>query len=307
MLRSQQQGFLYVLLASLLWGTTGTAQALAPEGAQPLMVGTLRLLVGGSALLLVYALWPKDRTQQPAIRMPARLVLAAAACMAAYQVLFFAGVALTGVAVGTIVGIGSSPVLAGVLGYLLRGEKPGWRWGAATLLAIAGCAILALNGAEIDVDPLGMLLAAGAGAAYATFSLVSKGLLEHQPVEKVMAAAFFVGALLLAPVLAWQIWAGADLRWLAQPNGWGVILHLGLVSMALAYTLFGRGLRLVPLATAVTLSLAEPVTAGLLGVLVLGERLSPASALGIALVLSGLVVLSFNPGPVVRQASPGNH
>jgi DME family drug/metabolite transporter len=255
------------------------------------MVGGLRLVVGGLALLLVYGLFKKSRPR-PDERLPLKLVLAAGACMAAYQVLFFAGVALTGVAVGTIVGIGSSPVLAGLLGYLFRGERPGWRWGAATLLAVVGCAVLALNGADINVNPLGMLLAAGAGAAYATFSLISKGLLERQPVEKVMAAAFCVGALLLSPVVVWQILAGVDLGWLAQPNGWGAILHLGLVTTALAYTLFGRGLQHVPLAAAVTLSLAEPLTAGLLGVVVLGERLVPVSVLGIALIFSGLGVLT---------------
>lgn len=295
-----RQGVFYILLASVLWGTTGTTQALAPEGAQPLVVGGLRLIVSGIALQAAYA-WFQAR-QGGARPAPAAWgpVLAAGACMAAYQVLFFAGVRLTGVAVGTIVGIGISPVLAGVLGYLFRGERPGWRWGAATALALAGCSVLALNGADdVHINPLGMLLAAGAGAAYAVFSLVSKRLLETQPVERVMAAAFSVGALLLLPVLAWQIAAGADLSWLARPNGWGAILHLGLLATALAYTLFGRGLRLAPLATAVTLSLAEPVTAGLLGVVVLGERMEPVSALGIALILAGLGVLAFT-----RRVSP---
>lgn len=294
---SERRGFLFVLLASILWGTTGTAQALAPDGAQPLVIGALRLVVSGVALLLVYVFLPKNvapftNGPLPAYRLPLRLVLAGGACMAAYQVLFFAGLSLTGVAVGTVVGIGSSPVVAGALGYLVRGEKPGWRWGFATLLAVAGCAVLALNGSDIHVNPLGMLLAAGAGAAYAIFSLISKGLLERQPVEKVMAACFSVGAVLLAPVLVWQLWAGADLSWLAQPNGWGAILHLGLIATALAYTLFGRGLALVPLAPAVTLSLVEPLTAALLGVFLLGEQLSPVSALGIALIFGGLAVLS---------------
>ena len=70
------------------------------------------------------------------------------------------------------------------------------------------------------------------------------------------------------------------------------MLHLGLFATALAYILFGKGLRLVPLATAVTLSLAEPLTAGMLGVLLLGEKLSLPAGLGIVLIFSGLVVLS---------------
>lgn len=271
----------------MLWGTTGTAQALAPDGASPLAVGALRLLVGGAALLGFLFLRRPAPGTQTAGRLPGGPVLLAAGCMAAYQVLFFAGVARTGVAVGTIVGIGSSPVLAGLLGFLFRGERPGWRWGAATALAVAGCALLALAGKEIDIDLGGMLLAVGAGGAYATFSLASKGMLERHPVEQVMAVVFGLGALILAPLLLVE-----DTSWLADPRGIGVTAWLGLAATALAYSLFGQGLRLTQVATAVTLSLAEPLTAGTLGVALLGEQITPASAAGIALIFSGLVVLS---------------
>ena len=272
----------------MLWGTTGTAQAFAPESAQPLAIGTLRLILSGALLLLYHQLtgggWKIPRRDVPA------LVLAAG-CMAAYQVLFFAGVKMTGVAVGTIVGIGISPVVAGLLGALFRGERPGWRWGAATTLAVAGCALLAFSGAGngtngARADPLGMLLAAGAGTAYATFSLAGKNLFDTQPVELVMAVAFGLGAVMLAPLLLVQ-----DLSWLAEPTGVPVVLHLGLVATAVAYTLFGKGLRRVPLGSAVTLSLADPLTAGLLGVLVLGEALTPLMGLGIGLIFAGLGVL----------------
>ncbi len=310
-----KRGYLFVIAAAVLWGTTGTAQALAPRGAQPLAVGALRLLVGGSALLVVFVLSrrlarrPSRRfvrsTQVddlPTTRLPVLPVLGAAACMAAYQVLFFAGVRMTGVAVGTIVGIGSSPVLAGLFAYLFLAERPGWRWGAATLLALCGCALLALAGVvgthEIHVDPLGMLLAVGAGAAYATFSLLSKNLLQRQPVELVMAAVFSLGAVMLLPLLLTQ-----DLRWLANPRGIGVVLHLGLIATALAYALFGKGLHLVPVATAVTLTLAEPLTAGTLGVVVLGEKLSLQAGLGILLIFSGLVILSFTGSGVLTETA----
>src|SRR5512146_3210984 len=208
-----KHGYLFVIAAAVLWGTTGTSQALAPAGAQPLAVGALRLVVGGAVLLLVFVFGPGRSCPLPQYRLPIRPTLAAAACMAAYQVLFFAGVKMTGVAVGTIVGIGSSPILAGLLGYLFRGEKPGWRWGAATLLAVAGCALLVLSGKDIHVDPLGMLLAVGAGGAYATFSLLSKGLLERQPVELVMVAVFGLGAVLLLPLLLALLWSGQSLAW----------------------------------------------------------------------------------------------
>lgn len=295
----EKRGSLFVLAGAVLWGTTGTAQALAPAAAQPLAIGTLRLVIGGLALLAVWRLTPRTREPQPAARLAIRPVLIAAACMAAYQILFFAGVKMTGVAVGTIVGIGSSPVLAGLLGLVFRGERLGRRWIAATLLAIAGCGLLALSGGQIHVDPLGMLLAIGAGAAYATFSLLSKGLLENHPAEMVMAVIFSLGALMLAPLLLTQ-----DLAWLAQPNGLGAVLWLGLMATGLAYVLFGKGLQLTPVATAVTLSLGEPLTAATLGVLVLGEHVTLQAGLGIVLIFSGLVLLSLrNPAPASAPAS----
>ena len=70
-----------------------------------------------------------------------------------------------------------------------------------------------------------------------------------------------------------------------------VVLHLGLASMALSYWFFARGLRLLPVSTAVTLTLAEPMTATMLGLIVLGERLSGQSLAGVVLIFAGLLVL----------------
>jgi DME family drug/metabolite transporter len=69
------------------------------------------------------------------------------------------------------------------------------------------------------------------------------------------------------------------------------MLHLGIVATGLAYWLFVRGLEHIPVSSAVTLSLAEPMTAAVLGVVVVGERLSGTAWCGLALILSGLFVL----------------
>jgi DME family drug/metabolite transporter len=167
------------------------------------------------------------------------------------------------------------------------GRRPGRAWLAATALAVAGCVLLITAGARIRVDGWGVVLALGAGGAYATYAVASKRLLEEQPPEAAMAVVFCLAALFLSPLLL-----AVDLGWLAQPRGLGVALHLGLVATAAAYTLFARGLASVPVATAVTLSLAEPLTAGTLGVVLLGERLTPSAALGIGLVFGGLALLS---------------
>jgi DME family drug/metabolite transporter len=146
---------------------------------------------------------------------------------------------------------------------------------------------LVAAGGSLSVDGLGLVLALGAGAAYATYAVASKGLLDERPPDAVMAVVFCLGAVLLAPLLF-----VADLSWLAQPRGLAVALHLGLVATAAAYALFARGLMAIPVAAAVTLSLAEPLTAGTLGVVLLGEQLTTSAVLGIGLIFGGLVLLS---------------
>jgi len=280
----KNRGYWLVLMAACLWGTNGTVQALAPEGAQPLAIGALRIGLGGLALLAVAAVRGSLRDSKKWAFWP---TLAAALSMAAYQLFFFAGVERTGVAVGTIVGIGSTPILAGPIGLIVRGERPSRRWFIATVLGILGCGLLILVGKSIQLDLLGIFLATLAGASYAVFATASKGLIEQHATEAVMAVTFCLGAIFVLPLLFIY-----DLSWLRQPGGALAVLHLGLVTAALGYLLFGCGLRLVPVATAATLTLAEPLTAGLLGVLVLREKLTLPALLGILLIFAGLVVLS---------------
>lgn len=275
---------LLVVAAAILWGTTGTAQALGPPGAAPSAVGAVRILVGGAALLAVAAARGGLAAGRP---WPPLATGAAAVSMAAYQPLFFTAVRSTGVAVGTVVAIGSAPILAGLLAYLVRGERPGRRWGVATTLAVGGAGVLLLGPGGGRADPHGVLLALGAGLCYAVYATAGKQLLDRRPPTAVMAMAFGIGALLLLPVLA-----VSDLAPLLTGPGLLMALHLGLVATAAAYVLFARGLVGVPVATAATLSLAEPLTAGLLGILLLREPLTPSSGLGMLLVMAGLALLT---------------
>lgn len=280
-------GVLPVLLAGLLWGTTGTAQAMAPAGAQPQVVGALRLAIAGATLVL----WAVVRGRLKVDRTwPVSSTAVAAASMAAYQPLFFAAVARTGVAVGTIVAIGSSPILAGLLSWAVDRRLPGLRWTLATAAAVGGVGLLALAGDSVRIDAVGVLLAVGAGAAYAAYAVGSKRLLASQPQEAVLAVVFGVAGVLLLPILLVN-----DLGWVAGLRGALVALHLGLLATALAYLLFVRGLSALGVGQAVTLSLIEPLTATSLGVVLLGERLKTAEAAGAGLIVLGLALISAGP------------
>lgn len=278
---------LAVLGAAVLFGTTGTAQALGPDATTPLGVGAARLAVGGLALLAVLpALGHRVTSAAVLWRTPAGL--AAGLCTAAYQVAFFAGVSRAGVALGTLVTIGSGPVLAGLLARLVLGERPGRAWVAATALCVTGLALLTLLGDRggQTADPLGVGLALLSGLAYAAYTVLAKQLMSAGAQSApVMAASFGLGGLLLLPVLALQ-----PVGWLASPSGLTLALYLGLVTTTLAYVLFGRGLAVLPAGPVTTLVLAEPLVATALGTGLLGERLSAAGAAGAGLVLAGLAV-----------------
>ena len=91
----RKSGHWFVLAASVLWGTTGTAQAFAPEGAQPATIGAIRLVIGGGVMLIFALGRGALRTQRPWPVLPA---IIAAWGVVAYQLCFFSAVARTGVA-----------------------------------------------------------------------------------------------------------------------------------------------------------------------------------------------------------------
>ncbi|NVO00425.1 MAG: EamA family transporter [Geobacteraceae bacterium] len=277
-----------ILAAALLWGTTGTSQALAPSGANPVALGTFRLITGALALLAVALMKRSFRSSGPWSPL---LIALSAIFIASYQLTFFAAVSITGVAVGTMIAIGSSPVAAGLLGYFVRGERLGRRWMAATLLAVIGCTLLAAGGGTLSAKPAGVILALLAGFSYAAYTVSIKGLLDKNSPDAVLAVVFSAAAVIMSPLLLFS-----DCGWVLSLRGAAVTLHLGLFATAGAYWLFVRGLKTVKIGTAATLSLGEPLTASLLGVLLLGEHLGIWQTVGIILLFSGITILTVGSG-----------
>lgn len=140
-----------------------------------------------------------------------------------------------------------------------------------------GAGILAARGAGASsADPVGLLLTLGAVLGYVLYVEAAQHAIQRGlDAAGAMAGMFGVGAILLAPVLALE-----PLGWLASPRGAVMALHLGVVTIGVAYTLYGWGLRCLAVPTVVTLTLAEPLTAAILGTAVLGERLGRVVGIG---------------------------
>jgi drug/metabolite transporter, DME family len=282
-----------ILLAATLWGTTGTARTFAPAGAGPLTVGAIRI-VGGGLLLFVIALRGGALRGLVAAGTSARcLVALAAAAVAVYQTAFFAATARTGVAIGTVVTIGAAPVFAGVLSLLARPRtRPTGRWLAATVAAVAGCALLVTSGHAAGANLAGVALALLASFSYAVYAVIASHLISKGAEDRAVIGAIFGGAaVLLLPVLA-----VGSVGWLATGRGLAVTGYLAVLTTAAGYLLYARGLRTTPVTTATTLGLAEPAVAAVLGLTILGERLSAAGFAGLAVLAAGLMILAWPSG-----------
>jgi drug/metabolite transporter, DME family len=311
-----------VLLGAAAWGSTGTAAHFAPAGASPASVGAARIGLGGLLLLAIALATPDSRRALAGLLsgglVSRAVLLLAAAAVAGYQVCFFTAVRETGVAIGTVVAIGSAPVFTGALSRLFGGARPGRRWVMATASAVAGCTVLitsahpagasASGAATTSVSPAGVGLALAAGFCYAIYAVAAARLISAgSPETVVMGLLFGAAAVFLSPVLLSPVLAASSPGWVLTGRGLAVTAYLGVVTTVLAYLSYGRGLRTVPAPVAVTLGLAEPVVAAILGLVLLGERLTGAAVPGLLLVglaLGTLVGARPSGGPRVRASAP---
>jgi drug/metabolite transporter, DME family len=312
---------LAVLAAAVLFGTTGTSQALGPEGTTPLSIGVMRMVIGGTGLAAIaFVLAARHARSRPAgspdlrsLRLsaggirPLALMTLTGVCIAVYQPLFFLGTARNGVAVGTVVALGSAPILAGLLEWALTRRMPSPTWMGATALATLGVVLLGFGGDATGsggTDPLGLLGSVGAGASFAVIANAQRRLLDEgwDPFTVVggMGASSAILCALALPFV--------DVGWLGTPSGLIMALWLGLATISIAYIMFTWGLSGLTAATAATLTLGEPLTASILGITVLGERLSVLALVGLGVLAAGLALLAWgsrtprDPAPFAVEA-----
>ncbi|WP_221933536.1 DMT family transporter [Aeromicrobium piscarium] len=281
--------YLAVLLAAVCFGTTGTALALGPDDATSFSAGVARVVLGGGVLGIVA--WATSRgTRLPRSPRSSALMVVGAAGVLAYQPAFFLGTTSNGVAIGTVVALGSAPVMTGALEWLLTARPPSPVWFAATLIATVGVVLLSgVLDTAAGVSALGLAGSLGAGLSYAVYTLSGKALIDGGLTPRAsMGTIFGAAAVLGLPLLAF-----AHTSWIATGGGVATILWLGLVTTVVAYLLFGHGLRALRASTVSTLTLAEPLTATVLGLLVLREKMNLSAALGLAVIAVGIGVLGF--------------
>ncbi len=288
-------GIVCVLIASFLWGTTGTAATFAPE-VGPMAIGAVAMGVGGllQALLALRAL-KRDYSK---LQQQWLLVLFGAVSVAVYPLAFYSSMYLAGVTVGTVVTIGSAPLFSALIEWVIDRKTLSKQWIFGAALGLSGIVLLCFFGGgdhqtasvafSAGATAAGVLLGLVGGLTYSLYAwaahrLMCKGISS----KAAMGSIFGAGGLLLMPVL---LLTGGAL--LTSWNNALVGAYMAVIPMFTGYVLFGYALARISVSTATTITLTEPVIAALLAVVIVGENLSPLGWLGALLVISCLVILS---------------
>src|SRR5687767_10730345 len=189
---------LAVLLATVLWGTTGAVAQQAPAGASHVLIGLSTFGFGGLLLLLLDGGHALQVLRDPSTR---GLLAVAGLGVVAYASMFYVAMDLVGVAVGNVLALGSGPVFAALLELVVDRRRMRAGWAVATAVTVAGVALLAVAaGSAPGASPLvGVVLGLGAGLGYAVYSwsgarMIAQG--RHRS-RAVMAAIVGVGSVAL--------------------------------------------------------------------------------------------------------------
>ena len=291
--RSPRFGLAQVCLAGVLWGTGGlTVQAIRQiEPLHPVTISAWRLAVAAVALIGGALVLRNAGAVVGLLRRSPRRVVAVALSTAAYQFFYFAAVTHAGVTVATMVSLGLAPVLLVLAPEPGRPRRRTPTDAVVLLAAVAGLVLVSLSaghGAGGSSPVLGTIEACISGVTYALATRAGASLSRDAAPTVVTTATMTIGALGLIPLAA----AFGGPLYPQDPRAWGWLAYLGLMTMALAYTLFYAGLRTVSAGSAAIATLFEPVTAAALAAVLLGERLGVAGTVGCVLVLGAVAGLS---------------
>ena len=301
--QSNARGIAGVLFAGTVWGTTGTAATFAPD-VSAAAIGAAAMGIGGLGQALL-ALRGIARARAALWQHRGLLVLGALAVMI-YPLAFYGAIRLAGGTIGTVVTIGTAPLFAALIEYVMERSLLTLRWTVGALSGVAGMVLIclaegsshsAVGGSSV---PLGVALGLLGGFTYALYSWTARAMMVRGVRSSVvMGATFGLGGILLMPVL---IVTGGPL--LASWGNAAVGLYMAFVPMFLGYICFGYGLSRVRASTATTLTLIEPVVAAVLAVVIVGERLPALGWIGVGLVVVCLLVLTIPRGHRAQTVPP---
>lgn len=278
---------LLTAIAPILWGTTYVITTEWLPANRPLLVGVMRALPIGLIFLALGRQLPKG------IWWWRSLVLGALNIGFFFPLLFIAAYRLPGGIAATLGAL--QPFIVAFWGWVVLKERVTSRLLLMAGLGVIGVGMMLLN-PQAQLDPWGMLAAFGGAMLYGVGITLNKHWGRPVPLLTYTAWQLVVGGLMIVPI-ALLIEGPPPTFTTSNWLGFGLI---GLVNTGVAYLFWFRGIERLKTTTMSFLILLSPVSATVLGWVVLDQRLSWLQMLG-ALVVLASIVLSQLPS---RQPTP---
>ena len=280
----------FLLLMVLIGSTTAAAAKCAVE---QIPLGLLPLMRFGLAAL---CLLPVALRGGGLVRMarenPVRLLATAAFCVPVNQAFFLAGARLTPTShVGVI--YATCPLVVLLLASALGQERLVPRRLAGVLLSVAGVVVIGAanlfkSGGGDFATLRGDMLLVGAVVSWGAYLTANKPLVAKYGVVPALVGTFFVGGLLQLPIAAATFPGWESLRHVPAV-GWRSVLYLGVVATVFGLFCQNQALRRLDASQVATVGNVAPILTIVWGVLLLGEKLSPALLIGATLTLTGIL------------------
>ncbi len=280
------KGHATALVTIMVWGTTFIATKLLLADFKPIEILFVRFVIGLIALFAVYPhrLKVGDRKKE--------LVFAAAGLCGVTLYYLLENIALTFTATSNVSVIMSiAPFFTAMLSARLGGAKPKLNFYIGFAAAMAGIAIISFNGsAVLRLNPIGDLLALGAAAVWAIYSILSRKIGEYgYNTIQATRRIFLYGLAFMTPAL-FVFGFELGLARFTRPDVLFNILFLGLCASAMCFVTWNLAVKLLGAVKTSVYIYATPVVTVATSFIILGERITWLSALGIALTLAGLIL-----------------
>ena len=283
--RDRIPGVLAVVAAASIWGTLGLfAKVLYAQGVSFESLVAVRASVGWAAVM-VFVLATGGASK---LRVSGRdLVLLAPLGLVGiglFYLFYFYTVRESTVGTAAIL-LYSSPAFVVVLARLFLNEALDVAKVLALSLTAGGVFLVAgaYSPANLEVSPTVLLTGVLAGLTYGLYSIFGRPVAGRLNPSVILSYALFFGALLLVLAALPTLGTLAGL----PPGSYALLFMLAVVHTTLAFALYTFGLGRLGAGRAAIVATVEPVVAGALGTVLLGEDLTVPKVAGAILVISG--------------------
>ena len=286
------RGLALVCLAGVIWGTIGPGVDLVHgrSGLSSLTIGAYRSVAAVLTLWVAVLLTGRGPACRELLMRRWRRVVVLGLLTAGFMLLFFVAVLAVGVSVATVVSLGVAPLLLLALTSAQRRQPPGPHEVGTVLAAVLGLGLVGLSGGGQGGGPVwvGLLAAVAAGSAYGVSADVGVVITRHYDALAITTLTMTVAALVLVPGGLLVAWGRGESLTTDDASTWALLAYLGAVTMSLAYVLLFAGMRSTPSGAVVVATLLEPVTAVVIAVGWLGERLTTPAAVGTLSIVAAI-------------------